>query len=190
MIYLPYRQAKTDWRELEVRTKVDPASLASSVQIELMAVDRRLPVLEIKTLTERVSGSVAQEQATLKLLWFFGLVATLLACVGIYGLASRSVLRRTKEIGIRMALGAPPRSILRLVLNETVLTVLAGIALGVPLALLNARLISSMLFGVANSDPAVISVATLVMIAVGASAGFIPARKATRVDPVVTLGCE
>jgi predicted permease len=190
MIYLPYLQAKTYWTELQVRTTVDPSSLAFAVRQELTAVEKSLPVLELTTLAERVDASIAPERLTLGLLLFFGLMTLLLACAGIYGLASRSVLQRTREIGIRIALGAAPGNIFRLALRETVLIALAGIALGVPVALLSARLISSMLFGVGRADPAAMTLATLVMVAVAAFAGLGPARRATRVDPAATLSSE
>lgn len=190
MIYLPYLQAKTNWTELQVRTAVDPSSLAFAVRQEVMAVEKNLPVLELKTLAERVDASIAAERLSLGLLLFFGLMALLLACAGIYGLASRSVLQRTRDIGIRIALGAAPGSIFRLALRETVVIALAGIALGVPAALLSARLISSMLFGVGRADPAAMTLATLVIVAVAAFAGLGPATRATRVDPAATLSSE
>jgi putative ABC transport system permease protein len=187
MIYLPYLQAKGNWTELQVRTTGEPSSLTSAVRHELMAVEKNLPVLEIKTLAERVDASVAAERLSFGLLLFFGLMAVLLACAGVYGLASRTVLQRTREIGIRIALGAAPKSIFRLALRETVVIALAGVALGVPAAILSARLVSSMLFGVGHADPVAMAIATLVMVAVSALAALGPATRATRVDPAATL---
>lgn len=190
MIYLPYLQAKTYWNELQIRMTDEPSNLASAVRQELTAVERNLPVLEIKTLAERVEASIAPERLSLGLLLFFGIMALLLACAGIYGLASRSVLQRTREIGIRIALGAAPGRILRLALRESVVTASAGIALGVPTAILSARLISSMLFGIGRADPVAMTVATLVMLAVATLAALGPAKRATRVDPATALSSE
>jgi predicted permease len=189
-LYFPYLQAKTDWKELEVRTAVDPTKLASSVRQEIMAVDRRLPILQINTLADRVDRWVVQERLALRLLSLFVTLAMFLVCVAIWGLESRSVARRTKEMGIRIALGALPGSIVRLVLKESLVMVLIGLALGVPSAILNGRLLSSMLFGVGSTDPAAMSCAALAMISVAILASIIPARKATRVDPAVILAAE
>lgn len=189
-IYFPYLQAKTDWKELEVRTAVDPAELASSIRQEIMAVDRRLPVLQINTLADRVDTWVVQERLTLRLLTLFVTLAMFLVCVAIWGLESRSVARRTKEMGIRIALGALPGSIVRLVLKESLVMVLIGLALGVPATILSGRLLSSMLFGVGSTDPVAMIFAALAIISAAVLASIIPARKATRVDPAVILAAE
>lgn len=189
-LYFPYLQAKTDWKELEVRTAVDPAKLASSVRQEIMAVDRRLPILQINTLADRVDTWVVQERLALRLLTLFVTLAMFLVCVAIWGLESRSVARRTKEMGIRIALGALPGSIVRLVLKEALGMVLIGLALGVPAAILSGRLLSSVLFGVGGTDLAAMTFAALAIILVAILASIIPARKATRVDPAVILAAE
>jgi ABC-type antimicrobial peptide transport system permease subunit len=118
---------------------------------------------------------------------FFGLTALLLACIGLYGLMAYTVTRRTHEIGIRMALGAQARDVLRLVMQETLLLVLLGVALGLGAAVATTRLISSLLFGLSATDPATLSLAALLLVAVAALAGYLPARRAASVDPIVAL---
>jgi ABC-type antimicrobial peptide transport system permease subunit len=117
-------------------------------------------------------------------------LALLLSCLGLYGILSYAVARRTNEIGIRMALGADRRDVLWLVLRDALRLVLIGAALGVPAALMAARLIASQLFGVSSADPAAILAATLTLLAVAVLASYLPARRATRVDPLVALRCE
>lgn len=189
-LYFPYLQAKTDWKELEVRTAVDPAKLASSVRQEIVAIDGRLPILQINTLAERIDTWVVQERLTLRLLTLFVTLAMFLVCVAIWGLESRSVARRTKEMGIRIALGALPGTIVWLVLKDSLVLVLIGLALGVPSTILSGRLLSSMLFGVGSTDPVAMTFAALAIISVAILASIIPARKATRVDPAVILAAE
>ncbi len=121
---------------------------------------------------------------------FFGLLALLLACIGMYGVMAYAVARRTNEIGIRMALGAEQRDVSWMVLRETLRVVALGLEIGLPVAFAGARLIASQLFGVGPADPAALSLATLLLTAVAALAGYIPARRAARVDPTVALRYE
>jgi ABC-type antimicrobial peptide transport system permease subunit len=118
------------------------------------------------------------------------LLALLLTCLGLYGILSYAVAERTREIGIRMALGAAGRDVLWLVLGDAMRLVLFGIALGVPAALAATRLISSQLFGIGAADPIALGLATLMLLVVAAVAGYLPARRATHVDPLVALRCE
>jgi ABC-type antimicrobial peptide transport system permease subunit len=120
----------------------------------------------------------------------FAAVAVLLACVGLYGVISYAVTRRTNEIGIRAALGADRAQVLRMILGESALLIAAGIALGLPVALAAVRLISGQLYGLKPADPATIAGAILLLAAVGALAGYIPARRATKIDPAVALRYE
>jgi len=121
---------------------------------------------------------------------FFGMLALFLVCIGIYGLTSYAVARRTNEIGIRMALGAGRASVLWLVVREVLGLVGLGIAIGVPATLAGSRLVSSMLFGLSSTDPAIILTAPLILLVVAALAGYLPARRATKVDPMTALRCE
>ena len=125
-----------------------------------------------------------------KLSTFFGLLAAFLACIGIYGLMSYAVTRRTNEIGIRMALGAERYGVLWMVMRESLILVAVGVVIGIPAALAAARLVSSVLFGLKPSDPITITMSALVMVAVAALAGYLPARRAAKVDPMVALRYE
>jgi ABC-type antimicrobial peptide transport system permease subunit len=153
-------------------------------------MDSDLPLLDVKTQTGQIDEMLVQERMFAKLTSAFGLLALVLACVGLYGIMAYAVVRRTNEIGIRMALGAERRSILTLVMREVVLLVVAGASIGTPLAIAATRLVASALFGVSPTDPATFALATLIMVAVAASAGYLPARRAARVDPMVALRYE
>jgi len=197
MIYFPYRQdlaLNTHPRLvrmcLAVRTLGDPARLKASIREELRHMDPNLPVVSMESVDEQLDEAVAQERLIATLSSCFGSLAMLLACLGLYGVISCMVARRTNEIGIRLALGATPAGLLRMVLKESLWLVLAGIAIGVPPTLALTRLISTMLYGVKASDPLTMVGATLLMVAVAAMAALIPARKASRVDPLVALRYE
>jgi predicted permease len=192
VIYLPYRQRISFLRNLciMVRTVGNPASVASSVRQELREVDPNLPVLRIDTVDEQLNDVLVQERLIMALSSFFGAVAVLLACIGLYGVISYTVARRTNEIGIRLALGATPGKVLSMVLKESLLLVFLGIAIGVPAALAATRLISARLFGVSAADPLTLAAAALLMIGVAALAAFLPALRASKVDPLVALRYE
>ena len=139
---------------------------------------------------EQLSHSLAQQRAFSELTGFFGVLGLLLACVGLYGTMAYNVTRRTKEMGIRMALGARRSEVLWMVLRQTLLLIGIGIAIGVPVALAAARLIASQLYRLKPSDPSTIVGAALVMAGVGMLAGYVPARRAAKVDPMVALRYE
>ncbi|HEX3144156.1 MAG TPA: FtsX-like permease family protein, partial [Pyrinomonadaceae bacterium] len=175
---------------IEIRTTGEAANLGPTVRAVLKQIDANLPVYDVTTLREQLSGRLQQETLVAELASFFGLLALLLACIGLYGVMAHGVLRRTKEIGIRMALGAERRGIVWMVMRETLVLVVAGIAVGVPVALGAARLISSQLFGLSPADPLTLVAAALVLIGVASLAGFLPARKASKVNPLVALRYE
>jgi len=175
---------------IEIRTTGDSASLAPMARAAVKQVDPKLPVFGVTTLRDQLNGALRQEKLVAELVSFFGLLALLLACIGLYGVMAHGVVRRTKEIGIRMALGAERRLIVWMVMRETILLVLAGIAIGVPVALGAARLVSSQLFGMNPADPFSLIVAASVLIAVACLAGFLPARKASKVNPLIALRYE
>jgi putative ABC transport system permease protein len=164
--------------------------VAAAVRDEIHAIDKNLPVTDVETLPEAVHASVAEPRFRTLLLGLFGGMALVLAAIGIYGVVSFSVARRTREIGTRMALGATPGSIWRLVIGESAKLVLLGLVVGIPAALLLMRSLGALLFGVRPSDPltfvAVASLLTLVALV----AAYLPARAAMRVDPMVALRCE
>jgi len=189
-IYWPYSQ-KTDRRiDLLIRTTADPLSLAGAVRSEIWAIDKDLPVSDVKTMDELLSGSVAQPRFYALLLAAFAVVALLLAIVGLYGVMSYAVNQRTHEIGIRMALGGSPRDVLRLSINQGMRLALIGIGIGLGGALALTRLMKTLLFGVSTTDPLTFTVIALLLTFVALLACWIPARRATKVDPLIALRCE
>jgi predicted permease len=175
---------------LELRTSADPTSIAGTVRRAVQDVDKNLPVTSIRTLREQVSESLNREDMIARLSSFFGFLALGLACVGLYGLLAYQVTRRTNEIGIRMALGASQKQVLWIVLRESLALLGAGIAGGLLMAFAATRFISSQLYGVKATDPLTITAATVVLAAVAVLAGYIPARRATKVDPMTALRYE
>ncbi len=175
---------------LVARTAGDPASVASDVRRVLREIDPGLPVTDIITLDEQVSAAMNGEQMVSGLASFFGGLALLLACVGLYGLMAYAVARRANEIGIRMALGAQPGGVLWMVLRETAVLAVAGIAIGLPVALAATRLVSAELYGIGPHDPWTIAAATVLLGTIAGLAGYIPARRAAGVDPMVALRYE
>jgi predicted permease len=192
MFYLPFSQAITGRGQmtLVVRTAGDPTSAAAAVRREARTMDPKMPMFEVETLATQVAASLREERLVATLSSGFGMLALLLSCLGLYGILSYTVAQRTKEIGIRMALGAARRDVLWLVLRDALRLVLLGAALGIPAALAAARLVASQLFSISAADPVAIGLATLVLLAVAAVAGYLPARRATRVDPLVALRVE
>ena len=175
---------------LEVRTTTDPTNLAGSVRTALQDVDKNLPVTSIRTLADQVSENLNTEHLIARLSSFFGILALVLACVGLYGFLAYGVARRTHEIGIRMALGADQKGVLWMVLRDALRLVSVGIALGLSMAFAATRFISSQLYGVKPTDPATIAAVTMALVAVAVCAGYIPARRAAKVDPMVALRYE
>jgi predicted permease len=190
--YVPYRQIVGLMRTMciELRAAGPPAGIAARVRQELRALDPNLPVLRIDTLEEQLDDVLAQERLIATLSVAFSALATLLACLGLYGVMSYMVVRRTNEIGIRMALGARRGDVLSMILKETLELVLAGTVIGVPVALMTTRLIANRLFGVSAGDPITIGGVVLLVYVVAALAGFLPAQRASRVDPLVALRYE
>jgi predicted permease len=180
----------TSVREIEVRATGDPTGLTAEVRAAIQGIDANLPITDMTPLSQQVDDSLVQQRAFSGLTGFFGILGLVLACVGLYGIMAYSVTRRTKEMGIRMALGAQRSEVLWMVLRQTLLLIGVGIAIGVPLALAAARLIASQLYGLKPSDPFTIIFAALVMAGVGLLAGFVPARRAAKVDPMVALRYE
>ena len=191
-VYVPYTQYPNylGAMHFEVRTAGDPRNWLASIVDVVRGLDKQVPVFDAKTQTEEIDEAVFRERIFAQLTSLFGVLAALLACLGLYGLMSYSVAGRRNEIGIRMALGARRAGILRWVLVEALGLVLLGLALGVPVALGATRLISSQLYGLRPNDALTLVLATLLLAAVALLAGYIPARRATKVDPVVALRYE
>jgi predicted permease len=176
--------------EIEIRAASNPAGVTAEVRRAIQEIDSNLPMTDVTTLSKQVNDSLAQQRAFSGLTGFFGILGLVLACVGLYGTMAYNVTRRTHEMGIRMALGAQRSEVLWMVLRQTLFLVGIGIAIGIPVALAAARLIASQLYGLKPSDPSTITVAALVMAAAGLLAGYVPARRATKVDPMVALRYE
>src|SRR5258706_7910811 len=179
MMYLPYRQdlAHLTGMCVAVRTLGDAPGLVSRIREELRNIDPALRIQKIETTEDQVNATIVEDRLVAVISGFFGLLAVLLACLGLYGVMSYTAARRTNEIGIRLALGATRASVLGMVLRESLLLVLAGIVIGVPLALAASRLISGLLFGVSATDPATISMASMLMIVVAGMAALGPAPR-------------
>jgi predicted permease len=188
--YYPYTQHIQYFYDFEVRYTGKPDVIISEVRQAIGQVDHSLPVVYGGTMVEQVNHSLTGQTLIARLSTFFGLLAAFLACIGIYGLMSYAVTRRTNEIGIRMALGAERSGVLWMVMRESLMLVGAGVAIGIPAALAAARLVSSVLYGLKANDPMTIAVSALVMTAVAALAGYLPARRAAKVDPMVALRYE
>lgn len=174
----------------ELRTFADPNSMVPAIRHEVEQLDRNLPILNVNPLGELLDRNLTQERLIAQLSAFFGGLALLLACVGLYGVLSYSIARRTNEIGIRIALGAQSATVLGMVLRETLLVVTIGIALGLPTAIGLTRLVSSQLYGLNAADPLTLTMATLILACVAILSAYLPARRASRVDPLVALRYE
>jgi predicted permease len=175
---------------IAVRIAGNPAGLAAGIRRELRDIDPNLPVLRINTVEDQLDSVLAQERMITALTVFFGALTLLLACMGLYGVISYAVARRTGEIGLRMALGATSGAVLRLVLMESILLAGAGIVIGTFAAVAAARLLSSRLFGIEATDPRTFAAGITLMILVTFLAGFLPARRASSVDPIEALRHE
>jgi putative ABC transport system permease protein len=191
--YYSYFQSDQSWKRwmyLVVRSNEDLSPLAGQVKSEVWSVDKLLPVTKVKTMTEVMSASIAGQRFNLTLMSVFAVTALLLAAVGIYGVIAFSVAQRSHEIGIRIALGAQARDVLRLVVGQGLKLALIGIGLGLLGAYAVTRLMQSLLFGVSATDPATFAVIAALLAVVALLASYIPARRATRVDPMVSLRYE
>ena len=172
---------------IAVRTAAAPATVTSGVREAVRQVDPNLPMIDVSTQLEQVERRFAQEKIFAQAYTLFGVLALLLAAIGLFGLMSYSVSRRTNEIGIRMALGAQRRDVLRLVMRESLVLVVVGVVIGVAVALGTGRFVSTLLYGLAPTDVSTLAGATLLMLIVAGFAGFLPARRASRVDPMIAL---
>jgi len=192
MFYLPFYQANaTDGQmTLIVRTAGDPRAIAAAVRRESRTLDPAMPTFEVETLASQVEASLLEERFIATLSGGFGLLALLLSCLGLYGILSYTVARRTNEIGIRMALGATRQDVIWLVLRDALRMVVIGVLIGIPAALAAARLAASQLYHISAADPISLGAATLALVIVAVLAGYMPARRASLVDPLASLRCE
>ena len=175
---------------LQVRAAGDPAALTEIVRARVKAIDSHLPLYDVKTLAVQIDDSLIPERLITWLSTIFGLLATLLAAVGLYGVVAFSVARRTREIGVRIALGALPGDVLWLFLKQMAVLVGTGVIIGAAAALAATRLLGTMLYDVKPADPLAFIAAGAVLIATATLAAYLPARRATRVDPITALRYE
>ena len=189
-IYLPFSQWPTRETYVAIRAERDPEALTAGLRSAVLSLDPELPLYEVMTSEQAVAGSLTAKRLTNLLLTGFAATALLLAALGTYGVMSLSVTSRINEFGIRQALGARPGDILRLVIRHGLLLAMTGIIIGVGGALWMARFLESMLFEVKPTDPLVYASVATVLAAVAFAACFIPARRATRVDPMIALRYE
>jgi ABC-type antimicrobial peptide transport system permease subunit len=190
MLYVPFTQAKQNLTELQVRTAVDPAAVASTLHRELSATDPRLAIVGMIEARDRVDASLTGERLVAQLSATFGLLAVALAGVGLYGLVAYVTTQRTGEIGIRIALGATRSDVRRLVLRDTVRLLSIGLLVGAPAAIAGARLIASQLYEVAPADALVVGSALAIVSGAALIAGYLPARRAVVLDPATALRRE
>ena len=189
--FFPHSQHREEFlRNFVVRYTGDPAFLVPAIRRAAGEIDANLPVSDVATLAQMVDDFTLNRRLVAQLSTFFGILGALLACIGIYGVMSYGITRRTNEFGIRMALGAERRDVLWVVLRETLSLALAGVGIGLALALASSRLVESLLFGVKSNNPLVMGLSMAAMIVVALFAGYLPARRATRIDPSVALRHE
>ena len=190
MMYVPFAQVPFWGSEVVVRSSLAAAEIAAAIQTETHNIDKDLPVTDIESFPEAMHASVAEPRFRTVLLGLFSAIALLLAAIGIFGVISFSVSRRTREIGVRMALGATPASIRQMVLGESAKLVLFGLAAGIPAALILTHFLSALLFGITATDPLTFIGVTLLLMLVALAAAYLPSRRAIRLDPMAALRCE
>jgi len=190
MAYYPYRQVMpARMNSLIVRAQGDAITVAASLRNAITGVRPDL-LQDVRTLSSQIDDSLLTERMLARISGFFGVLALSLTCIGLYGIMAHGVTRRIREIGIRLALGAPRGEVIQMILRETLMVSAAGLAIGAPLAIGLTRLLGGFLYGVKPNDPTVLSEALLALLGVSVLAGYLPARRAARVDAVVALRCE
>jgi putative ABC transport system permease protein len=189
-IFVPYQQAPYLFLQLAVRTTGDPLKMVAAIKHEVQAVDKDQPLTGIKTMDQYLSESVANPRFQSRVLGLFAAIALLLAAAGLYGVMSYSVAQRTREIGVRVALGAQLRDVLKLMVWQGLKLTLVGVAIGLVSAIALTRLLADLLFGVSATDPATFVAISVMLTGVALLACYLPARRATKVDPMVALRYE
>jgi predicted permease len=189
--YVPYMNSPyLGGMTIYARTAGEPNQLMSSVRAKMRELDSNVPIYAMRTMDEQISNSLSTERMIASLSTVFGFVATVLAIIGLYGVMSYSVAQRTREIGIRMALGAEQGKVIGMVMREVVMLIAIGVAVGVPAALVLTRVVKSQLYGLEAHDPWTLGLATALLAMVACAAGYVPALRASRVDPMKALRYE
>ena len=196
MVYFPYLQdphlrgSAPDQMTFEVRAAGNPLGLANTVRQIVRQVDSRIAVSDLKTQAAHIDEAISQEIALARLCTVFALLALVIACVGLYGTVAFTVTRRTGEIGIRMALGAQRAAIVWLVLRSVLTLEVLGLAIGIPIVLAGSRYVESLLFGIKPNDPMALTAGVAVLLTAGLVASYVPARRASSIDPMVAVRHE
>jgi len=189
-IYFPYRQAPQAYTYMAIKTDRDPTAFVRTVHSEIATIDSELPVSEFFTLEKVFSDQVLGLSYVAVMLTVMGIMALVLAAVGVYGVMAYSVTARTQEIGVRMAMGAQPRDVLHLIMSRGILITSVGLLIGLPLAWGLAQLMASLIYGVSASDVTTFALITLLMAGITLVACYVPTRKAMSVDPIIALRYE
>jgi putative ABC transport system permease protein len=190
MMYLPYRQSPRPFLSFVVRTASNPESLIQPVSKAIYSIDKEQALTDVQTMDQVLVASLSSRRFNMTILLAFAGVALLLASVGVYGVMNYTVTLRRRELGIRMALGAEKRDVLRLVLGQGLTLTLIGVAAGLISAYALTRLMASLLYGVTATDYLTFGSVSAVLIAVGMAASYMPARRATKVNPTIALRAE
>jgi len=173
-----------------VRTQLPAAVILPAIRNAVQSIDKDLPLRDIRTQNEQIEDSISQERLFATLTAAFGILALILACIGIYGIMAYNVARRTSEIGIRMALGARSRQVLLMILRESSWLAILGVAAGLAAAFALTRFVRTMLYGLRPTDPTTLIAATIILLAIAIAAAYGPARRASRIDPMQALRHE
>jgi putative ABC transport system permease protein len=193
-MYLPYRQADlllpVFQLSVVMRTAGDPSLETSALRSALAEIDPNQPLVKVRTMEENMATTVAQPRFRTWLIGILAMLALVLAAVGVYGVMSYTVTQRTSEIGVRVALGAQPKDVFRIIVGEGLRLALFGVGVGLVAALVLTRLLQSFLFGISAYDPVTFIAVSLLLTLVAAAASYFPARRATRVDPMIALRYE
>jgi putative ABC transport system permease protein len=187
MMYVPFAQAPLYGGEVVIRSSLNPSSIAAAIRQAVYSIDKNLPVTGFTSFPDAVGQSISRERFRTCVLASFGALAFMLAAIGIFGVISYSASQRTREIGIRMAVGGQPQDVRRLILREGAKLALFGLGIGLALALLLTRLMASLLYNVSATDPLTFGAASLLLFTVAVTASYLPARRAMRLDPMVVL---